>query len=194
MNWSQNGSHSCVFLFPACVYVFLINIFFLFFLINLFFNWKIIPLQNLVVFHQTSIWISHRYTYPLLFEPPSHLPNHPTPLDWYRAPVWVSWTYSKFPLAIYFMYGNVSFRVTLSIYLNFSSPLPMFIRLKTLCLFFHCCPADKFFSTTFFFFLTSIGRYAYSFETWSEVPKFEAKDFGSPMNRRCYSLGKCFLG
>ena len=38
-------------------------------------------------------------------------------------------TQSKFPLAIYFTYGNVSFHVTLSIHLTLSSPLPMSISL-----------------------------------------------------------------
>ena len=37
--------------------------------------------------------------------------------------------YSKFLLAIYFTHGNVSFRVTLSIHLILSSPLPMSIIL-----------------------------------------------------------------
>ena len=36
---------------------------------------------------------------------------------------------SKFPLAIYFTHGNVSFHVTLSIYLTLSSPLPLSIML-----------------------------------------------------------------
>ena len=49
---------------------------------NLFFYWRIIALQNFVVFCQTSTWISYRYTY---------IPSHLTPLVWYRAPVWVSW-------------------------------------------------------------------------------------------------------
>ena len=31
------------------------------------------------------------YIYPLPFETSSHLSPHPTPLGWYRAPVWVSW-------------------------------------------------------------------------------------------------------
>ena len=31
--------------------------------INLFFYWRIIALQNFVVFCQTSTWITHRYTY-----------------------------------------------------------------------------------------------------------------------------------
>ena len=38
-------------------------------------------------------------------------------------------TYSKFPLAVYFTYGNVSFHVTLSIHLTLSFPLPMSISL-----------------------------------------------------------------
>ena len=37
--------------------------------------------------------------------------------------------YSKFPLAIYFTYGNVSFHVTLSTHLTLSSTLPMSISL-----------------------------------------------------------------
>ena len=69
------------------------------------------------------------YIYPLPFEPSSHLPPHPTPLGCYRARVWVPEPYSKFPLAIYFTYGNVSFHVTLSRRLTLSSPLPMSINL-----------------------------------------------------------------
>ena len=34
-----------------------------FFFKHLFFNWRIIALQNFVVFCQTSTWISHKYTY-----------------------------------------------------------------------------------------------------------------------------------
>ena len=69
------------------------------------------------------------YIYPLPFETPSHLPPHPTPLGWYRALFEFPEPYSKFPLAIYFTYGNVSFHVTLSIHLTLSSPLPMSISL-----------------------------------------------------------------
>ena len=74
-----------------------------FFEINLFFNWRIIALQIFLVFCQTSAWISHRYAYiPSLFEPPSHLPPHPTPLGWYRAPVWVSWAIQQIPISYLF--------------------------------------------------------------------------------------------
>ena len=66
------------------------------------------------------------YIYPLSFEFDSYLPPHPTPLGWYRAPVWVSWALQQIHLsAIYFTYGNVSFPVTLSIRLTLSSPVPM---------------------------------------------------------------------
>ena len=64
------------------------------------FNWRIIALQYCVDFHHTSTWISHRYIYiwPFPLEPPTPSP----PLDCHRAPVWIPWVYSKFPLAIYF--------------------------------------------------------------------------------------------
>ena len=37
------------------------------------------------------------YIYPLPSDPPSHLPPHPTPLGWYRAPVWISWARQQIP-------------------------------------------------------------------------------------------------
>ena len=40
------------------------------------------------------------YIYSLPFEPPSHLPPHPTPLSWYRAPVWVSWAIQQRNLSL----------------------------------------------------------------------------------------------
>ena len=43
------------------------------FLISLFFNWRIIALQNFVVFCQTSTWISHRYILSLLNLPSTSL-------------------------------------------------------------------------------------------------------------------------
>ena len=68
----------------------------------------------------------------LCLEPPSHLPPHPTPLGWYRASEFHE-TYSKFPLAIYFTYGSISFHVTLSIHLTISSPSPQLTRAIYLC-------------------------------------------------------------
>ena len=68
---------------------------------KLFFYWRIIALQNFVVFCQTSIWISHRYTYipSLLNLPP--LPPH-IPLGWYRAPIQVSWAIQQIPVGYLF--------------------------------------------------------------------------------------------
>ena len=61
---------------------------------------------------------SQVYIYPLPFEPSTHLSLHPTPLGWYRALFEFPETHRKFPLAIYFTHGNVSFHVTLSIQLT----------------------------------------------------------------------------
>ena len=52
---------------------------FQFFFLTYFFNWKIIALQNFIVFCQISTWISHRYTYipSLLNLPPISCPIPP---------------------------------------------------------------------------------------------------------------------
>ena len=72
------------------------------FFFNLVFYWRIIALQNFVVFCQTSTWVSHRYTYVPSLWTSSHLPPHPTPLDWYRAPVWVFWATQQIPIGYLF--------------------------------------------------------------------------------------------
>ena len=99
-----------------------------------FFNWRIIALQNFVIFCQTSTRVSHRYT------PVPSLSNLPpisltiTPLDCYRPLFEFPESCRKFPLAIYFTYGNVSFHVTLSTYLTHaSSPAPTPISLFSMC-------------------------------------------------------------
>ena len=82
--------------------------FFKFFKIN-FFNWRIIALQNFVVFCQTSTWISQRYTYiPSLWTSlSSSTPAHPSRLIQNPYLSFLSHTANK--LAIYFTYGNVNF-------------------------------------------------------------------------------------
>ena len=86
------------------------------------------------------------YIYPLLVLP-IFLPIPPLQVD--TEPLFeFPESYSKFQLAIYFTYGNVSFHVTLFIHLTLSSPLPMSI-VYSLCLFLHCCCVNKFFSTIF---------------------------------------------
>ena len=69
------------------------------------------------------------YIYPFHLEPPSHPPSHPTPLGWYKAPVWVPWDIQKISIGYLLTYGIGSFHVTLSIHLTLSSPLTMSIRL-----------------------------------------------------------------
>ena len=56
---------------------------------KIFFNWRIIALQNFVVFCHTSARISHRYTH--IVSPPDPAPiSLPTPpFSLLRAPVWV---------------------------------------------------------------------------------------------------------
>jgi len=98
--------------------------------INLSFYWRIIAVQNFVVFCQTSAWISCRYTYipSLLNLPPISLSIPPLSVD--TEPLFeFPEPYSKFLLAIYFTYGNINFHLTLSIHLTLSSPLPMSVSL-----------------------------------------------------------------
>ena len=82
---------------------------------------------EVVIFCQTPAWISHRYTYvPSL--PSSCLSN---PCRLLGAPLWVPWVSQQICIGslLYFIYGNVSFHVTLSIHLALSflpSPLHLF--------------------------------------------------------------------
>ena len=73
------------------------------------FNWRIIALQFCVAFCHTSTWISHRYTHvaSLLNLPPTFQGCH-------RGLGWAPMSYSKFPLAIYFIYGKVYVSMLLS--------------------------------------------------------------------------------
>ena len=81
-----------------------------------FFDWRIIALQNFVVFCHTSTRISHRYTHvPSLASPsPSHLQAVSEPL--FEFPE----SYGKFPLPTCFTHGIVNFYVSLPIHLPFS--------------------------------------------------------------------------
>ena len=78
------------------------------------FNWRIITLQYRVDFYQTSTAIGLPVFPPTWTSLPPPSPSNPSRL--LLSPVWVSWVKSKFPLAIYFTYSNVSFHVTLSIH------------------------------------------------------------------------------
>ena len=82
------------------------------------FNWRIIALQCCVAFCHTSTWISQRYT-----QVPSLLNLLPTPPFQVAIEHQVDLpaSYSKFPLSIYFTYGNVPVSKLLS---QFIPPSP----------------------------------------------------------------------
>ena len=104
-------------IWDICIFISLVYLFYKLF----FFNWRIIALQNFVVFYWTSTWISHRYLYiPSLL----NLPPHPTPLGWYRAPVKVSWTIEQIPVGCLFYIWQCKFPCSLSIHLTLSPPSP----------------------------------------------------------------------
>ena len=87
---------------PFCLWIFFLILAFLKFV----FYWRIIAIQNFVAFCQTSTWIRHRYTYiPSLL----NLPPNPTPLGWYRAPVWVSWAIQQIPVGYLFYMWQCNF-------------------------------------------------------------------------------------
>ena len=80
---------------------------------NLFiFNWRIIALQYRDGFCHTSTWISCRHAYvSSLLSLPS--PPHPSRLS-QSTSFGIAASHSKFPLAIYFTYGNVYVSMLLS--------------------------------------------------------------------------------
>ena len=88
---------------------------------QIFFNWRIIALQNFVVFCHTSTRISHRYTHvPFLPDlPPVSRPTPPFSLSQRPCLSSLSHTANSHWL-ICFTHGIVNFYVTLSIHLPFS--------------------------------------------------------------------------
>ena len=109
--------HFPLLLFKNCIY---------------FFYWRKIALQNFFVLCQTSTWISYRYTCipSLLKLHPIFVPTSPLQVD--TGPlIEFSEPFSKFLLAMYFTYGNVSFHATLSTHVILS-PLPMSISLLSM--------------------------------------------------------------
>ena len=73
--------------------------------------------------HESAI---HMHTFPPFWTSlSSPSPSHPSRLV--QSPFEFPEPYSKFPLAIYFTYGNISFHVTPSIHLTLSCPLPLSI-------------------------------------------------------------------
>ena len=70
----------------ASVFINSVNLLFSLFCHFIFFNWRIIALQNFVVFCHIPVRISHRYTHvpSLLSLPPISLPSHPS--RWSQSP------------------------------------------------------------------------------------------------------------
>ena len=78
--------------------------------------------------------------------PPS---SHPIPHLWVVIEHWCELpeSYSKSPLAIYFTYGDMYVSMLLS---HFAPPSPSLpVSTSLLCLRLHCCPANRFSSTSF---------------------------------------------
>ena len=83
------------------------------------FNWRIIALQNFVVFCHTSTRIKHKYTHVLSRPalPPISLPIPPFACR--RASVWVSWVIQQIPIGDLFYVWCCKFLSTLFIHLPF---------------------------------------------------------------------------
>ena len=99
---------------------------------KLFFNWRIIVLQNFVVFCQT--WICHRCTYILsLLKLPSPSPSHLPRL--LQSPCLSSLIHiaNSYWLSI-LIWEYISFHVTLSIHLTFSPPALFHKSVLYICL------------------------------------------------------------
>ena len=88
-----------------------------------------IGLQFWFDFCHASTWINHRYTYVPSLLNPSHFPIIPSPLGYYRAPIWVPWVMQQIPIGYLHMlvcmhprYLHVSVYAStlLSIYLTLS--------------------------------------------------------------------------
>ena len=72
------------------------------------FNWRIIALQNFVVFCHSSTRISHKFTHvPSRTSLPSPAPSHPS--AYRRAPVWVPWVIQQIPIGCLFYIWSCEF-------------------------------------------------------------------------------------
>ena len=99
------------------------------------FNWRIIALQDYVSLCHTSTWISHRHSMspPSWTSLPPPTPSHSSQLSqstWFELPA----SYSKFPLAIYFAYGNVYVSVLLSIHSTLFFPHCVHMSVLYVCI------------------------------------------------------------
>ena len=90
------------------------------------FNWSITALQYCVVFCHTTAWTNHKYTYvPCYLTSP--LPD-PTPPSVTECHVELPVSYSNFPVAIYFTYGDMGMCMFQYYFLHSSHPLLPWVR------------------------------------------------------------------
>ena len=139
---------------------------------------------------------SQVYICPLPFEPPSHLPPI-SPLcviteHWFALPE----SYSKFPLAICFTYGSVYVSMLLSPFVPRSLSLTLCLKVCSLCLRLHCCPADRFIhlirtdSNAFLFYgsvifhCVYVSQLLYPFICWWKYRLFPCPQFSSVQSLR----------
>ena len=114
-----------------------------------FFNWRVIALQNFVVFCHTSTRVSHRYTYASSFPdlPPISLPIPTFSLS--QSPCLISLSHITISHWLFYIW-ICKFPCY---FLHISHPLPPSLPLCplvcSLCLFLHCCPENKFISAIF---------------------------------------------
>ena len=119
-----------------------------------FFYWRIIALQNFVVFCHTSARISHRYT---------HVPSLPNlspispwnpPFSLLQSPCLSSLSHTANSHWLSILHKLPSYSLYTSHPLP--PPLPPCPLVYSLCLFFHCCPENKFISTIFLYYIYNI--------------------------------------
>ena len=112
--------------------------------------WRIIALQYYAGLFHTTMWIS----LPILYICP--LPLEPPPIPHHIPPLWVfteylgelPGSYRNFPLAVYFIYGNVYVSMVLSQFVP-PSPSPAVSEVCFLYPHLYSCPAIMFISTIF---------------------------------------------
>ena len=111
---------------------------------HLFFNWRVISLQNFVVFCQTPTWISQRYTdAPSLLKLALESPSPPHPSRLIQSPCLSFLSHAAIPIGSVFYICWWKFPCSS---LHTAHPLLPSAHVHKSILRLHCCPANKFIS------------------------------------------------